>query len=101
MVRFDIIFFFFQPKTAYDMRISDWSSDVCSSDLHRDLRAHEPEVERALEGAMAEHEFFVQDRGALRGRPGQGVQASLLLAARALLGMRLGGFVRIDRTSGV
>src|SRR3546814_10805736 len=25
--------FFFKPKTAYDMRISDWSSDVCSSDL--------------------------------------------------------------------
>src|SRR3546814_10247401 len=27
--------FFFKQKTAYDMRISDWSSDVCSSDLHR------------------------------------------------------------------
>src|SRR3546814_4440139 len=27
------IFFFFKQKTAYDMRISDWSSDVCSSDL--------------------------------------------------------------------
>src|SRR3546814_1849002 len=26
-------FFFFKHKTAYDMRISDWSSDVCSSDL--------------------------------------------------------------------
>src|SRR3546814_4796135 len=26
-------FFFFKPKTAYEMRISDWSSDVCSSDL--------------------------------------------------------------------
>src|SRR3546814_1837452 len=25
--------FFFEPKTAYEMRISDWSSDVCSSDL--------------------------------------------------------------------
>src|SRR3546814_16070680 len=27
------IFFFFKQKTAYEMRISDWSSDVCSSDL--------------------------------------------------------------------
>src|SRR3546814_10539721 len=27
------VFFFFQQKTAYEMRISDWSSDVCSSDL--------------------------------------------------------------------
>src|SRR3546814_979205 len=30
-----IFFFFFKQKTAYDMRISDWSSDVCSSDLPR------------------------------------------------------------------
>src|SRR3546814_13897294 len=29
----DALFFFFKQKTAYDMRISDWSSDVCSSDL--------------------------------------------------------------------
>src|SRR3546814_4644539 len=27
------VFFFFRQKTAYDMRISDWSSDVCSADL--------------------------------------------------------------------
>src|SRR3546814_10062047 len=42
-------FFFFKQKTAYEMRISDWSSDVCSSDLskaitadfrHRALRHH-------------------------------------------------------------
>src|SRR3546814_8359195 len=41
------VFFFFKQKTAYEMRISDWSSDVCSSDLfalsivdqrHRGLR---------------------------------------------------------------
>src|SRR3546814_660613 len=31
----DSIFFFFKQKTAYEMRISDWSSDVCSSDLLR------------------------------------------------------------------
>src|SRR3546814_12403885 len=29
-----IVFFFFKQKTAYEMRISDWSSDVCSSDLN-------------------------------------------------------------------
>src|SRR3546814_13845094 len=32
------IFFFFKQKTAYELRISDWSSDVCSSDLLR----HDP-----------------------------------------------------------
>src|SRR3546814_10049043 len=30
-----LLFFFFKQKTAYEMRISDWSSDVCSSDLHQ------------------------------------------------------------------
>src|SRR3546814_4553720 len=32
-------FFFFKQKTAYEMRISDWSSDVCSSDLPAPIRA--------------------------------------------------------------
>src|SRR3546814_3467435 len=31
------LFFFFKQRTAYEMRISDWSSDVCSSDLHEDF----------------------------------------------------------------
>src|SRR3546814_11157430 len=35
-----IIFFFFKQKTAYEMRISDWSSDVCSSDLLARKAAH-------------------------------------------------------------
>src|SRR3546814_3287651 len=30
-------FFFFKQKTAYELRISDWSSDVCSSDLRETL----------------------------------------------------------------
>src|SRR3546814_7110831 len=33
MISLRLIFFFFKQKTAYEMRISDWSSDVCSSDL--------------------------------------------------------------------
>src|SRR3546814_4013841 len=45
-----LIFFFFKQKTAYEMRISDWSSDVCSSDLRgEDLGAAvEPVAEAAL-----------------------------------------------------
>src|SRR3546814_9533905 len=37
-------FFFFKQKTAYEMRISDWSSDVCSSDLcmRRNARGRRP-----------------------------------------------------------
>src|SRR3546814_18343559 len=34
-----VIFFFFKQKTAYEMRISDWSSDVCSSDLTPEAEA--------------------------------------------------------------
>src|SRR3546814_19152983 len=33
LVFISVFFFFFKQKTAYEMRISDWSSDVCSSDL--------------------------------------------------------------------
>src|SRR3546814_4827190 len=33
LVFYGYVFFFFKQKTAYEMRISDWSSDVCSSDL--------------------------------------------------------------------
>src|SRR3546814_3259300 len=34
-------FFFFKQKTAYEMRISDWSSDVCSSDLVIDAQEND------------------------------------------------------------
>src|SRR3546814_8719852 len=33
LILYVVLLFFFKQKTAYDMRISDWSSDVCSSDL--------------------------------------------------------------------
>src|SRR3546814_2644533 len=46
------VFFFFKQKTAYEMRISDWSSDVCSSDLPAGCRAALPAAE---EGAVQRH----------------------------------------------
>src|SRR3546814_9765107 len=48
-------FFFFKQKTAYEMRISDWSSDVCSSDLaarRRPLTRLRP-GDRLAEGSAA------------------------------------------------
>src|SRR3546814_6746617 len=39
MISLILQFLFFKQKTAYEMRISDWSSDVCSSDLERRQRA--------------------------------------------------------------
>src|SRR3546814_9289060 len=38
-----IFFFFFKQKTAYELRISDWSSDVCSSDLQASGVGGQPE----------------------------------------------------------
>src|SRR3546814_12349665 len=65
-------FFFFKQKTAYEMRISDWSSDVCSSDLlaqaHR--RAHQ---------LAADVDFGVANLFAQRDRP-----ALVLVAAIGL-----------------
>src|SRR3546814_1087757 len=56
-----VFFFFFKQKTAYEMRISDWSSDVCSSDLlaNADLRVYEMALEEptgdiSKEPAMSE-----------------------------------------------
>src|SRR3546814_10204465 len=41
-----VYFFFFKQKTAYEMRISDWSSDVCSSDLPGEHRQTHPDIAR-------------------------------------------------------
>src|SRR3546814_3185401 len=45
--------FFFKQKTAYEMRISDWSSDVCSSDLARTERKKDAEADKAAADAAA------------------------------------------------
>src|SRR3546814_17353328 len=41
-----LLFFFFKQKTAYEMRISDWSSDVCSSDLEEEPQRADDAVHR-------------------------------------------------------
>src|SRR3546814_3542957 len=49
-----ILFFFFKQKTAYEMRISDWSSDVCSSDLQQAASAKaEQQMAQLLDEAVA------------------------------------------------
>src|SRR3546814_10482396 len=49
------VLFFFKQKTAYEMRISDWSSDVCSSDLFQvEIRRHAAFGDIALLHALAE-----------------------------------------------
>src|SRR3546814_5406022 len=56
-------FFFFKQKTAYEMRISDWSSDVCSSDLlHRpDLRGESAAGSAGDDNRGYQHAHFAED----------------------------------------
>src|SRR3546814_7853298 len=51
-------FFFFKQKTAYEMRISDWSSDVCSSDLVDLLGRYLAATETPISRAQAEQRMF-------------------------------------------
>src|SRR3546814_10421406 len=46
-----VLFFFFKQKTAYEMRISDWSSDVCSSDL-ADIVARQADERAVVKGGI-------------------------------------------------
>src|SRR3546814_15788900 len=57
------MFFFFKQKTAYEMRISDWSSDVCSSDVGQ---AHYGRSDCAGRGLIAGDEKLIEGRQEFR-----------------------------------
>src|SRR3546814_1776930 len=67
-----LVFFFFKQKTAYDMRISDWSSDVCSSDLHAELHRFQPPARSRIsdrrEGDLLRPDGIYRAQRALGGR---------------------------------
>src|SRR3546814_1865672 len=60
------IFFFFKQKTAYEMRISDWSSDVCSSDL---LKIVDEQHYHELATHLARGDGFAMNTGPTSMRP--------------------------------
>src|SRR3546814_7279684 len=67
VIIFEILFFFFfffKQKTAYEMRISDWSSDVCSSDLllNAGTGEHQPRIARQC-GVLAGHVAAIGRKG--------------------------------------
>src|SRR3546814_3981939 len=87
-----VVFFFFKQKTAYEMRISDWSSDVCSSDLAR-ARALEWLALLSSTVHVAFRPIFRPNRLAESAQAQQDVAATGLIALRnvlALLDERLG-----------
>src|SRR3546814_2125661 len=55
------MFFFFKQKTAYEMRISDWSSDVCSSDLESAAAALA--ARHATDAEIANMQAILQEGG--------------------------------------
>src|SRR3546814_16923892 len=75
-----MLFFFFKQKTAYEMRISDWSSDVCSSDLRPDVLARRRAWFKAQPDLDPERLVFIDETGAstkmarLRGRAQRGMR---------------------------
>src|SRR3546814_10814929 len=68
---FCFFFFFFKQKTAYEMRISDWSSDVCSSDLRGHLlRQSQSLVSQDREARTQDHAGPAPQGGGRPARPG-------------------------------
>src|SRR3546814_11088554 len=92
-----LFFFFFKQKTAYEMRISDWSSDVCSSDLRGRQRQEDDgpvraaAVERHPDQRKEEIELeFRADGPEDRLRAGEAEQPQELLAVYAIDERRIG-----------
>src|SRR3546814_15262206 len=80
-----VVCFFFKQKTAYEMRISDWSSDVCSSDLEdlEELAFERDAVDRPLGARHRAHQL--ERRGARhldKDAVGAGADRRPALAAR-------------------
>src|SRR3546814_2534146 len=90
-------FFFFKQKTAYEMRISDWSSDVCSSDLDGTLGDR-----NAVSCGSIEHKMGIHGNatcvmnydgatGWLVGEENKGLAAMFIMMKAARLGVGLQG----------
>src|SRR3546814_9140012 len=91
MYMYVLVVFFFKQKTAYEMRISDWSSDVCSSDLEfppHDLRRADPHPGqlrcRSSDGRrlLPPHRRSVKGEGSIMGEPKPLASLSAGLLAR-------------------
>src|SRR3546814_6726891 len=81
-----LLFFFFKQKTAYDMRISDWSSDVCSSDLVEAVTAEVAGDVGARLRAMALRACFGVDDEDIDLRAGLGELQRIAQRTRRLAG---------------
>src|SRR3546814_10186519 len=88
------VFFFFKQKTAYEMRISDWSSDVCSSDLGQARRQRRGELHDDRGGDIG-HDAERDDAHPLQAAARKGVE-DFEDAARGRLAVKLRQRDRLD-----
>src|SRR3546814_6494555 len=107
LLLFSCIVFFFKQKTAYEMRISDWSSDVCSSDLMHPTLGEERQFAGFLLFELGEADFPIGDLARPRSRcepcpfmgqaKANGVQMGGVHHASPLPGGNLGDNLQIGR----
>src|SRR3546814_2115444 len=83
---FFVCFFFFKQKTAYEMRISDWSSDVCSSDL---LAPHDRDEAKAERRPLGDADQLAPD--AFGQRPAQRRSEERRVGKQCVSSVDLGG----------
>src|SRR3546814_3780964 len=81
---FLLFFFFFKQKTAYEMRISDWSSDVCSSDLLRSRHALLQDDEQESGGWRGDRVEVAVEGDRDRAEEGRGAQLRHSQAGRRI-----------------
>src|SRR3546814_17797498 len=72
-----VLFFFFKQKTAYEMRISDWSSDVCSSDLTTSGRVRRPSGRSSIG-------IFVDQAKRVRSKPFRAISSPKPASVRSM-----------------
>src|SRR3546814_12743267 len=94
-------FFFCKQKTAYEMRISDWSSDVCSSDLFG-VGGAEGGLSETLDRPPGRHAFVYAETSRFSPQPALPLKAGFVrilprLGDELVVGLALAATVGIDR----
>src|SRR3546814_7513434 len=92
------LFFFFKQKTAYEMRISDWSSDVCSSDLEQNFDFDLLSPDKLMEKAVGQTVTIV------RTNPASGAetrQQAKVLAVNGGVVLQIGDHIEVLRDDGL
>src|SRR3546814_3615581 len=96
-----VCFFVFKQKTAYELRISDWSSDVCSSDLLTDPGQYQ-DIRDAVRDLCSQFtDDYFREIDQRRGYPAEFVEALTKAGwLAALIPHEYGGSGQIGRASG-